>query len=104
VDPLSNEHLSRNPHSYGNSAGHLLLHLTGHLNYYIGAQIAATGYVVIVTVNSGKAARPAKDEVVCNFDRVSVGRGRYLPTVTGNLERRLFRRTQQGKRIGSPSS
>jgi hypothetical protein len=33
------------PYSYGNSFGHLVLHLTGNLNYYIGAQIANTGYV-----------------------------------------------------------
>ena len=33
------------PFPYGNSFGHLVLHLTGNLNYYIGAQIAETGYV-----------------------------------------------------------
>ncbi len=32
------------PYSYGNSFGHLVLHLTGNLNYFIGAQIANTGY------------------------------------------------------------
>ena len=29
----------------GNSFGHLVLHITGNLNYYIGAQLAGTGYV-----------------------------------------------------------
>jgi hypothetical protein len=33
------------PFPYVNSFGHLVLHLTGNLNYYIGAQIAETGYV-----------------------------------------------------------
>lgn len=33
------------PYPYGNSFGHLVLHLTGNLNYYIGTQIAKTGYV-----------------------------------------------------------
>jgi hypothetical protein len=33
------------PFPFGNSFGHLVLHLTGNLNYYIGAQIAETGYV-----------------------------------------------------------
>jgi uncharacterized damage-inducible protein DinB len=33
------------PYPYGNSFGHLVLHLTGNLNYYLGAQIANTGYV-----------------------------------------------------------
>ncbi len=33
------------PFNYGNSLGHLLLHLAGNLNHYIGAGIAGTGYV-----------------------------------------------------------
>ncbi len=33
------------PFHFGNSFGHLVLHLTGNLNYYVGAQIASTGYV-----------------------------------------------------------
>jgi uncharacterized damage-inducible protein DinB len=33
------------PFAYGNSVGHLVLHLTGNLNHYIGAGIAASGYV-----------------------------------------------------------
>jgi hypothetical protein len=43
--PLTNEQFWRKPFAYGNSFGHLVLHLTGNLNYYIGAQIAETGYV-----------------------------------------------------------
>src|SRR5712691_7747109 len=45
VDPLSDQQTWRRPYPYGNSIGNLLLHLTGNLNYYIGAQIAATGYI-----------------------------------------------------------
>ena len=33
------------PFAFGNSIGHILLHLTGNLNHYIGAMIAGTGYV-----------------------------------------------------------
>ena len=33
------------PFPFGNSIGHLVLHLTGNLNHYIGAMIAGTGYV-----------------------------------------------------------
>jgi uncharacterized damage-inducible protein DinB len=43
--PLTDAQFWTKPFSYGNSFGHLLLHLTGNLNYYIGAQIADTGYV-----------------------------------------------------------
>ena len=43
--PLTDAQFWRKPFSFGNSFGHLVLHLTGNLNYYIGAQIANTGYV-----------------------------------------------------------
>jgi catechol 2,3-dioxygenase-like lactoylglutathione lyase family enzyme/uncharacterized damage-inducible protein DinB len=33
------------PYPYGNSMGHLVLHLTGNLNFYIGREMAGTGYV-----------------------------------------------------------
>jgi uncharacterized damage-inducible protein DinB len=33
------------PFRFGNSIGHLILHLTGNLNHYIGAGIAGSGYV-----------------------------------------------------------
>jgi hypothetical protein len=45
VDPLTQEEFWTNPYGYGNSAGHLILHMTGNLNYYIGARVAETGYV-----------------------------------------------------------
>lgn len=45
VDPLTQDQFWHNPFSYGNSAGHLILHLTGNLNYYIGARVAGTGYI-----------------------------------------------------------
>jgi uncharacterized damage-inducible protein DinB len=43
--PLSNFQFWQKPFPFGNTFGHLVLHLTGNLNYYIGAQIANTGYV-----------------------------------------------------------
>lgn len=45
AEALSEEQFWGNPYDYGNSYGNLVLHLTGNLNYYIGAQIAETGYV-----------------------------------------------------------
>lgn len=45
AEPLTNAQFWQKPFPYGNSFGHLVLHLTGNLNYYIGAQIARTGYV-----------------------------------------------------------
>ena len=45
VEPLTDEQIWTRPYPYGNSIGHLLLHLTGNLSYYIGAEIGGTGYV-----------------------------------------------------------
>jgi hypothetical protein len=42
---LSEEQFWTRPYPYGNSFGHLVLHITGNLNHYIGAHIAQTGYV-----------------------------------------------------------
>jgi uncharacterized damage-inducible protein DinB len=39
------EKLYAKPFPFGNSVGHLVLHLTGNLNHYVGAKIAGTGYV-----------------------------------------------------------
>jgi uncharacterized damage-inducible protein DinB len=67
VDPLSNEQFWRNPYAYGNDIGHLVLHLTGNLNYYIGAQIAGTGYVRDRDREFTEAARPSKEETLRKF-------------------------------------
>jgi uncharacterized damage-inducible protein DinB len=45
IRSLPPEKLWTRPFAYGNSVGHLVLHLTGNLNHYIGARIAGTGYV-----------------------------------------------------------
>ena len=42
---LPHEKFWLKPFAFGNSLGHVILHLTGNLNHYIGAQIAGTGYV-----------------------------------------------------------
>ena len=42
---IPREKLWVKPFPFGNSIGHLVLHLTGNLNHYIGAVIAGTGYV-----------------------------------------------------------
>jgi uncharacterized damage-inducible protein DinB len=43
--PLSEQEFWAKPIEPGNSVGHLVLHLTGNLNHYIGALVAGTGYV-----------------------------------------------------------
>ena len=66
--PLSDQQFWAKPFPFGNSFGHLVLHLTGNLNYYIGAQIAGTGYVRDRPREFSEAARQSKDEVLKKFD------------------------------------
>jgi uncharacterized damage-inducible protein DinB len=67
--PLSNEQFWAKPFAFGNSFGHLVLHLTGNLNYYVGAQIAGTGYVRDRPLEFSDATRPSKAEVLRKFDQ-----------------------------------
>ncbi len=67
--PLSDEQFWTKPFPFGNSFGHLALHLTGNLNYFIGAQIAGTGYVRDRPLEFSDATRPSKAEVLQKFDR-----------------------------------
>jgi uncharacterized damage-inducible protein DinB len=67
--PLSEEQFWAKPFAFGNSFGHLVLHLTGNLNYYIGAQIAATGYVRDRPREFSNATRPSKAKVLKEFDQ-----------------------------------
>jgi uncharacterized damage-inducible protein DinB len=69
VDPLAEEQFWKNPFSYGNDIGHLILHLTGNLNYYLGARMAASGYVRDRDREFADTARPSKQQVLQNFDR-----------------------------------
>jgi hypothetical protein len=66
--PLNDEQFWTKPFPFGNSFGHLVLHLTGNLNYYIGAQIAGTGYVRNRPQEFSETARPSKEEVLTKFE------------------------------------
>lgn len=45
VRALPEDQLWAKPVHPGNSVGHLVLHLTGNLNHFVGAQLGNTGYV-----------------------------------------------------------
>jgi uncharacterized damage-inducible protein DinB len=44
VDGLDDAELWRKPLEPANSVGHLVLHLTGNLNHFVGAQLGHTGF------------------------------------------------------------
>jgi DinB family protein len=66
--PLTDAQFWHRPFPFGNSFGHLVLHLTGNLNYYIGTQIANTGYVRDRPREFNDPNPPAKDEALKRFD------------------------------------
>jgi uncharacterized damage-inducible protein DinB len=66
--PFSTEQLWKKPYPYGNSIGHLLLHLTGNLSHYIGATIANTGYVRNRPLEFSDASKRSKEQVLADFD------------------------------------
>ena len=68
VDGLTQEQFWHNPYGYGNSVGHLILHMTGNLNYYIGTRVANTGYVRNRDLEFTDATALPKEEVLKKFD------------------------------------
>ena len=65
---LTNAQFWQKPFPFGNSFGHLVLHLTGNLNYYIGAQIAQTGYVRDRPREFNDPNPPSKEEALKRLD------------------------------------
>lgn len=66
--PLTHGQFWQKPFPFGNSFGHLVLHLTGNLNYYIGTQIAGSGYVRDRPREFNDPTPPPKDEALSRFD------------------------------------
>jgi uncharacterized damage-inducible protein DinB len=66
--PLTGAQFWQKPFPFGNSFGHLVLHLTGNLNYYIGAQIANTGYVRDRPREFNDPNPPSKEEALKRLD------------------------------------
>jgi hypothetical protein len=65
--PLNDTQFWQKPFPFGNSLGHLVLHLTGNLNYYVGAQIARTGYVRDRAREFSEPDPPSKVEAIRNL-------------------------------------
>lgn len=78
--PVSEKRFWTKPHSYGNSLGHLVLHLTGNLNYYIGAQIASTGYVRDREREFTDSNPPSKEDALKQLDAAV---GMVMETIRG---------------------
>ncbi|MFZ1141808.1 MAG: DinB family protein [Candidatus Sulfotelmatobacter sp.] len=70
--PLTDNQFWQKPFPFGNSFGHLVLHLTGNLNYYIGAQIAKAGYARDRPREFNDTNPPSKEEALKRFDEAVV--------------------------------
>jgi hypothetical protein len=64
---LTEEEFWKKPYPYGNSVGHLTLHLIGNLNTYIGAELGGTGYVRDREREFTDAHPPAKSEALATL-------------------------------------
>jgi len=65
---LSEADLWRRPIEPGNSLGHLILHLTGNLNTFVGAHLGKTGYVRDREREFSEANPPSKEAALSNLD------------------------------------
>ena len=66
--PITDEQFWSKPFAFGNSFGHLVLHLAGNLNYYIGAEIGGTGYVRDRELEFTETNHPTKEATLKKFD------------------------------------
>jgi uncharacterized damage-inducible protein DinB len=79
-EPLSEAEFWTKPLESSNSVGHLMLHLTGNLSHFVGAQLGGSGYVRDRDREFTEAQPPRKaetlarlDEAVATFRRVVEG-------------------------------
>ena len=68
AEGLTEDQFWTKPFPFGNSFGHLVLHLTGNLSYYIGSQVASTGFVRTRDREFTDPARRPKADVMGAFD------------------------------------
>ena len=66
--PLDEAPFWRKPVEPGNSFGHLVLHLTGNLSHFVGAQLGGSGYVRDREREFTETARPPRPELLGNLD------------------------------------
>jgi uncharacterized damage-inducible protein DinB len=84
--PLSEPEFWAKPVQPGNSVGHLVLHLTGNLNHFVGAQLGNTGYLRDREGEFNATAVPAKSEALRLLDSAV---STFHQVVTGLTPQRL---------------
>jgi len=69
AEPLTEKQLWSKPVDPGNSIGHIVLHLTGNLNHFVGAQLGGSGYVRDREREFTEAKPPAKAVLLAELDK-----------------------------------
>jgi uncharacterized damage-inducible protein DinB len=80
--PLAEQELWTRPIEPGNSIGHLILHLTGNLNHFVGAQLGGTGYVREREREFTETQVPSKEAVLVGLDAAVQMFGRVVSALT----------------------
>jgi len=78
VDLLDESQLWTKPIEPGNSVGHLVLHLTGNLNHFVGAQLGGTGYRREREREFTEVNRPSREVLLANLDAAVATFGRVV--------------------------
>ena len=68
AEGLSDAQFWARPYPYGNSMGHLTLHLTGNLSYFVGREMAGTSYVRDREREFHDASPPSKTDALRRLD------------------------------------
>src|SRR5262249_39968971 len=68
AEPLSEQEFWTKPLDPGNSVGHLVLHLTGNLSHFVGAQLGGSGYVRDREREFTETRVPSKAEALAGLD------------------------------------
>jgi uncharacterized damage-inducible protein DinB len=95
--PLSEEGFWQKPIQPGNSVGHLVLHLTGNLNHFVGGQLGGTDYVRDREREFTEIQHPTKSAALEKLDAaVAVFR-----QAVGNLDAQRLAEPHPEKRFGT---
>jgi uncharacterized damage-inducible protein DinB len=87
VAPLDQAQFWARPVDPGNSVGHLVLHLTGNLNHFVGAQLGGSGYVRDRQREFTETRVPPKAEALAELDGAVAT---FRRVVTGLTEQQLL--------------
>jgi uncharacterized damage-inducible protein DinB len=97
VQGLSDQQLWHKPLEQSNSVGHLVLHLTGNLNYFVGAQMGGTGYVRDRENEFTESQPPSRDVLLANLN----GAVATFRQVVSKLDAERFTAPHPETRFGS---